>query len=900
MSTQPLAGPKNGQIAIAGFAYDQIVTAVIFLVALCFVLFVQGAMPFIAAPTLGQALWVAGFGHSFINDSLFSIHAHNFGWPAPAPIAFGLTGAYPTGLFIAAGLNPLDAYSAMAALWLAIAFYGAWRLSQLLGVGPRLAILTALFWMTMPAIWAHAGYSIVSIGMALMPFYFWIALRIIVHPPTGAVSTILLALAYAAVCIISAFTDGYSFIMFAVGAGIIFLTAFICSAPSRKYLFLFVFPVQAVSFGLGYLLYIAYFPNVADNLSSMDFFRGWGADVTFFTIPTQGILWILDALHLSVKRSNHLFFGDSSVWKTTFALPIMIVGLIGWWVSRRATWVATAFLLAGLFGFYMALGPSLKINSVKPIEMQQTKPGQASVLMPVDVAVAPTGSEILSANLPGFNSMRAAYRWSVLGFVCFWALAVLLMVHMNKRRMKIALSGLMVLLLLLNLPHLGRKWDNYRDNRAKFFKLENGIVSQLGRDLPPAEVVAFLPPRNDFLATYLAPRIGIRTFNTGGDKNLHAARLNWPATMRSVSLGAITPDFGLNVLHLLARKEADAVVLPYFDMLKSAHDGHLRQPFEDDLSPVIKELKETGLADVTERDFYAVVRLKPAVAQKDREVSEREVDRKYCKGIVCLKAERFDPGRTLTKVGVVQNGGILSSGKQGYLLFGPYLPLKAGDYVLRLKGTSVSGGSTWVDVVSQKGTKSHGRFALPQATGDGSAILVQAPIRIDDDANDVEVRVGVGEGDKVRLDSYELVPAPYRNSCNGAPCLKAGEFDPAQTLTQVGHFQDGAVLSSGKKGFLIFGPYLPMKAGDYMLTLKGTSASGGSAWADVVSGKSNPKVYGHFSLPETKGDGEAVLLHVPVHIDDNPSDVEIRVFVEPDDKVRLDGYELVPANEKNQ
>jgi hypothetical protein len=163
-------------MSVAEHRFATLTNIILFLLLMCFVLFLHGAIPFLAVPTLGQAVWTAGFGQSFVNPSGFSIFAANFGLPHPSAIAFGLSGALPVGLFISMGLHPADAYAAMAAMWLAVGFYYAWRLAMLFEFRFFPAFLAAVLWMSMPIIWAHAGYSMLSLGIALLPFYFFVAI----------------------------------------------------------------------------------------------------------------------------------------------------------------------------------------------------------------------------------------------------------------------------------------------------------------------------------------------------------------------------------------------------------------------------------------------------------------------------------------------------------------------------------------------------------------------------------------------------------------------------------------------------------------------------------------------------------------------------------------------------
>ncbi len=600
--------------------------------AVLVVLFVNGAVPFLMLPTLGISVWSMGFSQSFANGPLLDFYAHDFGIPKPAAMAFGLAGAWPASLLIRLGLSPADAYTGVAALWLGLAMCSAYQIVRRFGATRSIALLGAVAWMIMPIIWAHAGYAMLSLGIALLSFYFLAAFRVFLiesesmRVPPAAIAT------YFSAAIVSVFMDGYSFMMFASGSSIVLLYSYVTRPEIRSALVKIAIPAHVASFGLAYGLFSAYIGKSNFEAHSIDHFRGWGLDLSFIVVPTKKVLWLPDLLGLSLKRTDERYFGDASVWATTFSLPVLLLGLLAWWRARQHLKLATGVVFIALFGFYMALGPSLKINSTKPESLQRSHPRQESALMPPEYAVAPTGNAWISENLPGFNVMRASYRWAALGIFGLWLLVMIWVARTDGENRRMWIVGLAALI-LLSLPDFQGKWKGGREARDMFGQIELDLVAELRQHMQPGETVAFVPWGNDFLANYLAPRIGFRTFNIGGDKNLFTAQSNWPSGMLQAGWDLDT-DKALATVLMLIDRSADVLILPYFHMLWSPH----RWPCVDQttarlsnqrgnselgmpnflcpaerraaLQPVVDALRESPYVEVFDSPLFATVRMR--------------------------------------------------------------------------------------------------------------------------------------------------------------------------------------------------------------------------------------------------------------------------------------------------
>ncbi|AIO41309.1 putative membrane protein [Burkholderia cenocepacia] len=551
--------------------------------ALTVVAVVYGAVPFVALPTLGQALWVSSFAQSFANSGWPSIFAHNFGLPAPAPIAFGLSGALVESAVLAATpLNAADAYSATMLLFLALALWGAKRYALAQGASARYALPLGVVWATLPVVWAHAGYSMLSAGIALLPLYLWTTHRLCDALASQDWRTIARSgMAFAIAACLAVFTDGYTFVMFAVGATVQY-AGWIAQSDSRRVRQLAAgLPIYAVGFGIAFALYRRYIDTQSFHTDPLSVFRGYGVDVTMLVRPTQGLLWIWDTLRISTPRSDAAYFGDASVWFTTFVAPVAIAGMAVFALTRaRARGVS--LLVLGAFATYLALGPSLKIDSVRPDADRAA--GNFQATMPAEYAIGPTGSAYLSTHVPGFKNMRASYRWIALTAFAFWALFVLLIGELSRRDKHGIAWSLLGLMLVSNLPHpaSGLAYSESHDYvrqmrlheplrfRDQFEMLDRSIVADFREDAPKQGITAFIPQGNDFLAAYLAATSGTHTYNIGGDKNVAFAQAHWPPSVATLFSSDTTTLAG-NIDRVLTDRSARAVVISYVNLLWNAH-----------------------------------------------------------------------------------------------------------------------------------------------------------------------------------------------------------------------------------------------------------------------------------------------------------------------------------------
>ncbi len=544
---------------------------------------IYGSIPFYSAPVMGQLVWVSSFAQSFANDGWFTVFSHNFGYPRTAPMAFGLPGALVEGALLrVTTLSAADAYSFMTVGYLALAGWGAIRCAQRIGLSYRAAVLAAVVWLTMPMVWAHAVYSMLSIGIALLPFYLNQALRVCRIDNTRVSTLAGNALGFAATAVLSVFMDGYTFVMFALATFIFLAVEGLADRARLRWVTAVSLPICIVGFAVAYLLYVSFLGFPLFTPDSLDLFRGWGVDVTMLVLPTKGLFWFWDHLGMGLDRNDQFYYGDASVWTTTFSLFLGLFGCLGFFVVRRQK-IAVAFLAIAIIGTYLSLGPSLKVYSLRP--QADIVAGNFSPFMPAANAVMPTGSAYLSEHVPGFKNMRASYRWLALGLFGLWALFAMLIGELERRQHAGWALVLVALTVVCNLPkpHVmaSQSVVNPPNARVKLRaphhwqdslrNVDATLVASFKRQIRPGSVVAFVPQGNDFLAAYLAAEANVKTYNSGGDKNVEIARSAWPVNIQA--LFASDPEhLGAAIKQTLDTHDANYVVVSFIDLLWDAHE----------------------------------------------------------------------------------------------------------------------------------------------------------------------------------------------------------------------------------------------------------------------------------------------------------------------------------------
>lgn len=118
-----------------------------------------------------------------------------------------------------------------------------------------------------------------------------------------------------------------------------------------------------------------------------------------------------------------------------------------------------------------------------------------------------------------------------------------------------------------------------------------------------------------------------------------------------------------------------------------------------------------------------------------------------------------DDSRLLTQVGVKEGNEIVSTDQAGFLIFGPYIPLAAGQYCVLIHcalGENEFAGAR-MDVVAERGNRIITDLTLDDTIWHAGSFSI--PILLDAPCNDLEIRILVTEQSALHISAIEINPS---------------------------------------------------------------------------------------------------------------------------------------------
>jgi hypothetical protein len=466
-----------------------------------------------------------------------------------------------------------------------------------------------------------------------MPAYVWAGVSLITRiqsrlrrrDPAGAACYSGLL---AAVYLVAAGMDGYSFVMAAVTTALLSACASLASPKRPRIAVLAGLLLGFMAIGAGGICYAAIVFQGVDRFNSpMDFYRGASIDLVTVVVPTART-WVADVLGVGVDRWNaHAFFGNGKNVAYNFLGPATLaVPLVGLIVAvRRATErpapgrahvVGLALVIA--FGFVVSLGPSLKINSTREAQPGE-QPRFQSYLMPAEAALAPMPTAFVF-RMPVVRAMRAVSRWQFMTRLGL-AMATAIGIGLAWGRLRwwtLALAALLIAeSLSTDVVDRGRPFHRSHDDMLAFAET---ALPEFRAVLHPAERVLFLPAENDYLIYTIMADATAFAYNVGQDKARSAARRRQPdlvkEVMRKYGAGTMTwSDLG----RLFREDLVDQVVLMRMSLRWDSYRWPPREDRVRQLSRRIDALGAPPAALVAEdyRHFTTIRRRDPGPPPRD-------------------------------------------------------------------------------------------------------------------------------------------------------------------------------------------------------------------------------------------------------------------------------------------
>jgi hypothetical protein len=482
----------------------------------------------------------------------------SLGLPVGAPRLTGLPEVYFGWLVsYVPGVDAWTAHQVSKAACFTVAMLGGFLLLRRWGIARWIALGAVVAYLSSVSLVVLNGYPYTLVGYAMVPAFAWATLKSLDHFQAARVARALMMAV--GLSLVMVFTEGYAFFGFVLVAGCLTLgwgVARVRAGCWREAL-LGVGSWLAAMAGSA-VLYAVWVPGDAYSTDvPLEYFGLLGVDLATLIAPSSRFLFP-GALGIEPPRIE--VWGDAVsanfLGYLTVVLGVVFLALV-WRGRRQADHHAEllAIGVAGVVALILSLGPTLRA-------------GQVDAGLDASLLTLPTAW--LYESVPGLSDMRATHRWLIISrlAVIFMAAAGLNLVWERRRngswRSVAAVAVVGVFALLETAPSIRGVIGEREGSVDLVAHLRDGIVAEAGVLLHEDELVLMLPSVNDFLANYLVPMAGARSYNVGGDKNYYLSTGVWPADVLAARDHYYQPDAADYICRTL-NDSVEAVVLPYMD-----------------------------------------------------------------------------------------------------------------------------------------------------------------------------------------------------------------------------------------------------------------------------------------------------------------------------------------------
>ena len=704
-----------------------------------------------------QYITIIGYAIDFSNNNFSSLYPKNNSYGSRVGLSTMLPPVIMMAFLIYAGFPPEASFGVVLFLIISIGIYGVARICKNLNLKFYQFLLLSLIWYSSPIVWNHSGYTHLHFAFLIFPFLIWL-----LHDYTNEFSVKKWSL-YSLFVVMITFTDGYT--------AAFYLTLSITFLVNRSGLNLRIYDILSLILPwiISYILYNKYIDSSSFGAVGIDFFRGWGLDLSYLIFPTDGVHLIGEIFDFSFERNQNLYFGDESVWVTTF-LGFFLILPIFYFIKLIKYNPKTLFLYLCLaFSIVMSTGSVLKFDLMKTGSDQNVKM-QTMPEKYIGLKIVP---DSIYTDTPVIKSMRASYRWIFLSFAVAWFLVMLNMsVQGNSFSYNVLNNIYLSGVLILFAPNLMLYLDKKIDNLDQVKLIDNIINREIAPHVEKGDRVVFYPFVNDFLMNYIPAYLDLKIYNAGGDKNFNIALKNFPTSISQLNafdVASLPPSVLFKMFEegvvdslVLTRLHIDnwcAGMIPKIDILRENNCAPFYNLSNDNIDLLLYNISKYNYFKVINGKHYVVIKK----SEKKLDLLQEEIEEfNVALNNLCLQGDclKFQSGNKniFSEVG---NLSLVSKLGAGFLVYGPYIELMSGFYKLTLYLHNCSQSSlelSNLELVSEEGQIYHWVVTLDDDSieKDADRCSFIKYFKVDDLLNKSEIRLFVNDGANINFLGYEL------------------------------------------------------------------------------------------------------------------------------------------------